>query len=138
VLFRYERVWLPDDDIAADVESVERLFDLVEKHRLATCQPAIDRGDVTFRTLRVQPGYVLRYSRFVESMCPLFTREALQRTLPTVVPLWFLVLTSGSLATLFRLKWPWRFTLRSLFIATTFLAVVLGMIAWLDRAWIGK
>ena len=27
--------------------------------------------------------------------------------------------------------------LRSLFIATTFLAVVLGMIAWLDRAWIG-
>ena len=34
--------------------------------------------------------------------------------------------------------WPWRFTLRSLFIATTFLAVVLGMIAWLDRAWIGK
>jgi hypothetical protein len=26
----------------------------------------------------------------------------------------------------------------SLFIATTFLAVELGMIAWLDRAWIGK
>jgi hypothetical protein len=31
-----------------------------------------------------------------------------------------------------------RFTLRSLFVVTTFLAVVLGMIAWLDRAWIGK
>ena len=27
---------------------------------------------------------------------------------------------------------------RSLFIATTFLAFVLNMIAWLDRAWIGK
>jgi hypothetical protein len=73
VLFRYERVWLPDDDIAADVESVERWFELFEKRRLATCQPAIDRGDVMFRTLRVQPGYVLRYSRFVESMCRLFT-----------------------------------------------------------------
>jgi hypothetical protein len=36
------------------------------------------------------------------------------------------------------LRWPPRFTLRSLFIATTFLAVLLGMIAWLDRAWIGK
>jgi hypothetical protein len=34
--------------------------------------------------------------------------------------------------------WPWRFNLRSLFIATTFLAVVLGMIACLDRSWIGK
>jgi hypothetical protein len=35
-------------------------------------------------------------------------------------------------------KRPLRFTLRSLFIVTTFLAVVLGMIAWLDRSWIGK
>ena len=50
----------------------------------------------------------------------------------------FLLLASGSLAMIFRLRWPWRFTLRSLFIVTTFLAVVLGMIAWLDRAWIGK
>jgi hypothetical protein len=55
-----------------------------------------------------------------------------------VMPFWFLVLTSGSLAMLFQLRWPLRFNLRSLFIATTFLAVVLGMIAWLDRAWIGK
>jgi hypothetical protein len=38
----------------------------------------------------------------------------------------------------FPTTWPWRFNLRTLFIATTFLAVVLGMIAWLDRAWIGK
>jgi hypothetical protein len=57
-----------------------------------------------------------------------------------LLPYWFLVLTTGSLAVIFqlRLEWPFRFTLRSLFIITTFLAVVLGMIAWLDRAWIGK
>jgi hypothetical protein len=55
-----------------------------------------------------------------------------------VAPYWFLVLTSGSSAMLFRLRWPWRFTLRSLFVVTTFLAVVLGMIAWLDRGWIGQ
>ena len=54
------------------------------------------------------------------------------------VPFWFLVLTCGSLAMIFRLSWPLRFTLRSLFIATTFLAVVLGMAMWLDGAWIGK
>jgi hypothetical protein len=46
---------------------------------------------------------------------------------------WFLVLTSGSLAMLFQLRWPWRFRLRSLFIVTTFLAVLLGMIAGLDH-----
>jgi hypothetical protein len=55
-----------------------------------------------------------------------------------VLPYWFLVITTGSLAMLCQLRWPPRFTLRCLFIATTFLAVVLGMIAWLDRAWIGK
>ena len=55
-----------------------------------------------------------------------------------VLPLWFLVLPTGSLAMICQLRWPPRFTLRSLFIATTFLAIVLGMIAWLDRAWIGK
>jgi hypothetical protein len=54
------------------------------------------------------------------------------------VPYWFLVLVSGSLAMAFQLRWPWRFTLRSLFIVTAFLAVLMGMIAWLDRAWIGK
>jgi hypothetical protein len=55
-----------------------------------------------------------------------------------VIPYWFLMLTTGSLAIAFQLRWPPQFTLRSLFIVTTFLAVVLGMIAWLDRAWIGK
>jgi hypothetical protein len=39
---------------------------------------------------------------------------------------------------LLRIRWPCRFTLRNLFIATTFLAIVLGMIAWLDRARIWK
>jgi hypothetical protein len=56
----------------------------------------------------------------------------------TSIPIWFLVLATGWLAMAFRLRWPWRFTVRSMFIATTFLAVVLGIIAWLDRAWIGK
>jgi hypothetical protein len=49
-----------------------------------------------------------------------------------------LVLMFGSRAMIFRLRWPWCFTLRSLFVVTTLPAVVLGMIAWLDRAWIGK
>jgi hypothetical protein len=55
-----------------------------------------------------------------------------------VSPFWLLVLASGSLAMAFQLRWPPQFNLRSLFIATTFLAVVLGMTAWLDHSWIGK
>lgn len=83
VLFRYEHVWLPDDDVAGDLMKVNRLFALAKQFNLAICQPAIEEGDVTFRTLRAQPNYLLRYSRFVEIMCPLFSRQALQRVLPT-------------------------------------------------------
>jgi hypothetical protein len=54
------------------------------------------------------------------------------------VPIWFLNVAFAGIALLFWLPSSRRFSLRSLFIATTFPAVVLGMIAWLDRAWIGK
>lgn len=80
---RYERVWFPDDDVGASTEQIDHLFQLAEQHQLAICQPAIGRGDVSFQTLRARQGYLLRYTRFVEMMCPLFSREALLRVLPT-------------------------------------------------------
>ena len=55
-----------------------------------------------------------------------------------LLPYWFLVLMTGLLAMAFQLRWPPRFTLRHLFVATTFLAIVLGMSMWLDRGWIGQ
>lgn len=85
VLPRYEYVWIPDDDVAADAPTVNRLFRIAAEHRLAVCQPAIERGDMSFETLRAQPGYLLRYSRFVEIMCPLFSRAALEKSLPLFV-----------------------------------------------------
>jgi hypothetical protein len=38
-----------------------------------------------------------------------------------LLPYWFLVLMAGLLAMAFQLRWPPRFTLRSLFIVTTYL-----------------
>jgi hypothetical protein len=80
---RYDYIWMPDDDIAADARYVEQLFKIAADYRLAISQPAIGLGDVSFRALRANPEFVLRYSRFVEIMCPLFSREALRRVLPT-------------------------------------------------------
>jgi hypothetical protein len=54
------------------------------------------------------------------------------------VPIWSLVVAFAGIALLFWFLPSRRFSLRSLFIATTFLAVVLGMIAWLDRTLYGK
>ncbi|HEX6961900.1 MAG TPA: hypothetical protein VF175_08545 [Lacipirellula sp.] len=82
-LRHYDFVWMPDDDVAADARCINRLFQTAGEYRLAVCQPAVGQGDVSFKTLRAQPGYLLRYSRFVEIMCPVFSREALARVLPT-------------------------------------------------------
>lgn len=82
-LRHYDFVWMPDDDVAADTACINQMFHIAAERRLAVCQPAVGQGDVSFRTLRAQSGYLLRYSRFVEIMCPMFSREALVRVLPT-------------------------------------------------------
>jgi hypothetical protein len=49
-----------------------------------------------------------------------------------IVPYWFLVLVAGMLGIALRLERPWRYTTRSLLIAITLVAVVLGLAAGLD------
>jgi hypothetical protein len=85
VLDRYTNIWCPDNDIRADTRAINRLFDLFEKYALQLAQPAIAAGEVSYQTLRQQPGIVLRYSPYVEVMCPLFTRRALTRIAPTLL-----------------------------------------------------
>lgn len=83
VVFDYDYIWMPDDDVKADSWQIEHLFAMAARHQLAICQPAIGGGEASFETLRAHPGYLLRYSRFVEIMCPLFSRDAFVRVLPT-------------------------------------------------------
>lgn len=85
ILDRYTNIWCPDNDICADTHSVNRLFDLFERYSLKLAQPAIAAGQVSYETLRQRPGVVLRYSPYVEVMCPLFARDALRRCEPTLL-----------------------------------------------------
>jgi hypothetical protein len=55
-----------------------------------------------------------------------------------IFPYWFVAFVTGSLAMLFRTGRSWQFKLRSLFLATTCFAILLGLINWLDKAWMGK
>lgn len=55
----------------------------------------------------------------------------LARTVRVMVPLWLVALVAAAPAGILRLRRPWRFTLRGLFVATTLVAVLLAMIAWL-------
>jgi hypothetical protein len=49
------------------------------------------------------------------------------------VPYWLFVLITGAMFAILRIKRQWRFRLRTLLVATTFVAIVLGMIVKLNR-----
>lgn len=83
ILANYDRIWCPDCDIRTDTDHVNRLFELFENYDLQLAQPAISAGEVSFKFLCQRPGVVLRYSPYVELMCPLFTHDALFHVLPT-------------------------------------------------------
>jgi len=83
IVDRYDRIWCPDCDIRADTAKVNRLFELFERYSLQLAQPAIGSGEVSYQALRPKPGTILRYTPFVEIMCPIFSREALRRVAPT-------------------------------------------------------
>lgn len=97
ILAQYDRIWCPDDDIACDTAGVNRLFNIFEQYRLQLAQPAIARGDFSFKGLVQQQGKLLRYTPYVEVMCPIFTREAFRRVQDT-----FLENRSG-----WGLDWVW-------------------------------
>jgi hypothetical protein len=92
------------------------------------------------------------HSRIPQTTLRLFTAPSLGRPFESnlgfawqiqpylilVLPFWFLVTLSGFAAMILRFRWPPQFSTQGLFVAVTFLAVVLGMVAWLDRGWIGK
>ena len=49
------------------------------------------------------------------------------------LPYWFLAFVPATIATIPWFRWSKRFSLRTLLIATTLIAVVLGIIVWLSR-----
>lgn len=83
VVQEYEYIWCPDCDVRATTDQVNRLFAIMPEQRLQLAQPAIAAGEITYQFLRPRPGVLLRYTPFVEVMCPVFSREALLCVQPT-------------------------------------------------------
>jgi hypothetical protein len=80
----YDAFWFPDDDLATDTATIDRMFALFHVFGLALAQPALTRDSYySYRQLLHRSEYLLRYVGFVEVMAPLFTRAALRTCLPT-------------------------------------------------------
>jgi hypothetical protein len=80
----YDAIWMPDDDLDATSEDIDRLFDVAAAVGLDLFAPALDDAShyAHFSTRR-NPRFFGRWVGFVEIMMPGFSRAALERLLPT-------------------------------------------------------
>jgi hypothetical protein len=84
LLDQYDCIWFPDDDLAVDAATVNRMFAFFHASNVCLAQPALTRDSYcTWRTLRQASGCLLRFTGFVEVMAPMFSREALRVCAPT-------------------------------------------------------
>lgn len=79
----YDWIWLPDNDLWADLATLNRFFDIVGEYDLDLAQPALGAGSyVAHRITAQRPHMRLRFTTFVEIMAPCFSRKALQLCAP--------------------------------------------------------
>jgi len=80
----YDAIWFPDDDLRADANVINEMFDLFHTYKLWLAQPALGPGShVGYSATSQVANSKLRYSGFVEIMCPIFSRDALELLAPT-------------------------------------------------------
>ena len=85
-LWNYDRIWLPDDDLATSWADINRMFHLSRKYGLLLSQPSLRPGPDCFISHEIvaqRQNSILRYVDFVEVMCPVFSRVALEICLGT-------------------------------------------------------
>ena len=82
-LASYDWIWLPDDDLRADLPTLNRFFAIVREHDLDLVQPALGNGSYVAHDITIQrPHMKLRYTTFVEIMAACFSRRALKLCRP--------------------------------------------------------
>jgi tetratricopeptide (TPR) repeat protein len=83
----YEYVFFPDDDLAADVETFNRIFLLADHFGLHYAQPALTHDSFmgVWGITMENRSFLLRYTNFVEVMAPVFSRAYLQVCAPSFI-----------------------------------------------------
>ncbi len=77
-ILQYDYIWLPDDDIAADKNTINRMFDLCAELKLELAQPALSHDSYYSHLITLKNSeFMVRYTNFIEIMAPVFSREFL-------------------------------------------------------------
>jgi hypothetical protein len=85
ILEHYDYVWFPDDDLLTTWDNVDDLFQICRDYDLRLAQPALTRDSfICHEVTGQQPNCLLRFTVFVEGMCPMFRADALRLCLPVM------------------------------------------------------
>ena len=80
----YDYIWLPDDDLASDMQNVNRLFDICRDYKMDLAQPALTPDSIIGNAVTLRNrSFLLRYTNFVEIMAPCFSLPFLKKCWPT-------------------------------------------------------
>lgn len=80
----FDFIWMPDDDIETSWSNINRLFEYAQRFNLSLAQPALTSDSYWAHEITVvQSDFRLRYTSFVEIMCPLFSRDCLEQLVNT-------------------------------------------------------
>ena len=83
-VFDYDYVMFPDDDLAWSWRGVNTAFEVMREFDLLLAQPSLERAGHPIHEITIKrPEYRLRFTNFVEIMCPIFARDALRICAPT-------------------------------------------------------
>lgn len=88
LLDRYDFFWLPDDDIATDARTINRIFVAMRRLDLALAQPGLTLDShFTYIGYLRSRSFALRYASAIEIMAPCVRTDVLQRVLPLIADL---------------------------------------------------
>lgn len=79
----YDYVAFFDEDLEASADAINGAFRLCSKYNLKIAQPALTKNSYfTFAALLQQRAFDLRFTNFIEMMCPIFRRDILKKIEP--------------------------------------------------------
>ncbi|MBW9091017.1 DUF707 domain-containing protein [Rhizobium wenxiniae] len=83
LLDRYDYIMFPDDDLLFEPNGLSNLFKIMASHDLDIGQPSLlPSSHISYPVTAHCPGFVLRYTNYVEPMCPIIRTDYLRTLLP--------------------------------------------------------
>ena len=81
---QYKAIWVADDDMIIDTESINKMFKLFTRYKLHLAQPSFRKGSkLPWKITQNNPDCILRYTNFIENNAAIFSTNKIPLFLDT-------------------------------------------------------